>query len=223
MKLEDLQVKLQYQFNNPELLMLALTHKSYAKTNNERLEFLGDAVLGFVIARMLYATRSTFNEDDMSLARAHLVRGSTLADVARELELGRHLRMGSGELKSGGRERASILADALEATIGAIHEDGGIQACTEVIEQLFGVRMARLDPNDVKDSKTLLQEHLQAAQRALPEYEVLEVFGADHEREYLVACRLDDGVSVEARSSSARKAEKQAAKMMLRQLGVFGD
>ena len=223
MTLEDLQKKLQYQFSDAELLVLALTHKSYSKTNNERLEFLGDAVLGFVVAKMLYAKHSQFSENDMSLARAHLVRGSTLAEIATELDLGPLLRVGSGELKSGGRQRASILADALEAILGAIHEDCGIDASAAVIEHLFTERMAEVGSLDLKDAKTTLQEHLQGLKRALPEYEVIDVFGADHAREYVVACTVDDGTKVQAQSSSRRKAEKQAAQLMLEALGVMDE
>ncbi|MEQ8689813.1 MAG: putative dsRNA-binding protein, partial [Pseudomonadales bacterium] len=162
----------------------------------------------------------TFSEKDMSLARAHLVRGTTLAEIAAELDLGACLRMGSGELKSGGRQRRSILADALEAVLGAVHEDGGIGACEQLIERLLAERIATLDIRSLKDAKTRLQEYLQGAQRSLPVYEVVDTYGADHAREYRIACVLDDGTRVEARSSSRRKAEKDAARLMLAELGV---
>ncbi|MFT7653529.1 MAG: ribonuclease-3 [Limisphaerales bacterium] len=223
MNLTALQTKLQYSFNDTELLKLALTHKSYAKTNNERMEFLGDAVLGYVVAKILYAMDDAYNEDDMSLARAHLVRGSTLAEIARELSLGEALRMGTGELKSGGRDRGSILADALEAVIGAVHTDGGITASERLVSMLWTSRLELLGSVDLKDAKTKLQEILQADQRALPVYQVVDVDGADHARSYLVSCTLDDGTHVQAKQSSRRKAEKDAAQLMLKQLGVDDD
>ena len=223
MNLTALQTKLQYIFNDTELLKLALTHKSYAKTNNERMEFLGDAILGYVVANILYAMNDAHNEDDMSLARAHLVRGSTLAEIARELSLGASLRMGTGELKSGGRDRESILADALEAVIGAVHTDGGIAATEGLISTLWASRVELLDSADLKDAKTRLQEILQADHRALPVYEIVDVDGEDHARSYLVSCTLDNGVRVQAKQSSRRKAEKEAAHLMLKQLGVDDD
>lgn len=215
-----LQNKLQYQFKNPKLLELALTHKSFAKTNNERLEFLGDAILGYVVADILFAREESFGEDEMSLARAHLVRGTTLADLAKELGLGAYLYIGSGELKSGGRERGSILADAMEALVGAIHQDSGIEACRAVVTNLFSSRLAHLDPVQMKDAKTRLQEHLQGLQQPLPRYEVVDVLGADHAREYVVSCTVGDGPKTQARGSSRRKAEKEAAILMLQKLGA---
>ena len=127
-QLQGLQQRLGYQFQNPKLLQQALTHKSYAKENNERLEFVGDAVLGYLVGSLLYRMYSNVQEDSLSLMRAELVRGRTLAVLAKELDLAPLLHLGSGELKSGGRQRDSILANAVEAVIGAVHEDGGIQA-----------------------------------------------------------------------------------------------
>ena len=219
MSLDALQRKLEYQFQDLGLLELALTHKSHASENNERLEFLGDAILGYVIADELFRHHSHFNEDDMSLARAHLVRGTTLAEISREFELGQCLRMGSGERRSGGRDRDSILADALEAIVGAVHVDGGLQAARDVILKVYGERVMQANPDAWKDAKTQLQELLQGNGRALPVYEVESVEGADHDRRYVVSCTIDSGDSVVGRASSRRKAEKDAAQNMLIELG----
>jgi len=205
-----------YRFLNPALLRSALTHKSFSKQNNERLEFVGDAVLGYLVADMLFDRDASLAEDALSLMRARLVRGSTLAEVAREIDLAPHLRLGSGERKSGGRGRASILADAMEAVIGAIHEDGGIEACRAVVDRLFAARVKVLDPEDLKDAKTRLQELLQGMQLELPGYTVEEVGGADHRRQYTVACTVAelDLVCI-ATASSRRGAEQAAASKML--------
>ncbi len=211
-----LQVTLGYEFADPELLRTALTHKSFSKQNNERLEFIGDAVLGYLIGIMLYRRDAKLAEDALSLMRAKLVRGSTLAEVARDIGLAECLRLGSGERKSGGRQRNSILADCFEAVIGAIHEDGGIEACRTLIERLFNPRVAQLDPNDLKDAKTRLQEVLQGQQLALPEYAVEAVSGADHQRLYTVVCRVP-GLDIRCRASasSRRGAEQAAAELVL--------
>ena len=147
--------------------------------------------------------------------RAKIVRGTARAVKARSLELQQNLRLGSGELKSGGRERDSILADALEAVIGAVHEDGGIEACRAVVEHLFAADVAALDSEDLKDPKTRLQEHLQGAGQPLPIYDVTEVSGADHARRYTVQCSLAGGASAAASASSRRGAEQAAAEAML--------
>ena len=201
---------------------MALTHKSASKQNNERLEFTGDAVLGYVIATLLYRRYPTAQEDSLTLMRAYLVRGTMLAEVAREIDLGRYLQMGEGERKSGGRARNSILANAFEALLGAVHEDAGkhgVDAVWRVIEDLFSERIDRIEPENLKDPKTRLQELLQGRGHALPDYTVAATAGADHAREYTVTCRIADlDLITEATASSRRSAEKAAAKVALQQL-----
>ncbi len=214
--LARLQDQLGYTFDDPALLQLALTHKSFAKQNNERLEFLGDAVLGYLIAEMLYRRNERVREDGLSLMRASVVRGSVLAQVARGLQLGPNLRLGSGERKSGGRDRDSILADAMEAVLGAMHEDGGIDPCRKVVADLFGGMLVQLDPDKLKDAKTRLQEHLQGRRIELPAYVVEEVGGADHKRQYTVSCSVPElELRSDAKSTSRRGAEQAAAAAML--------
>ncbi len=217
-KLAELQAKIGYTFADEEWLRKALTHKSHAKQNNERLEFLGDAVLGYLIGGMLFRRDADLREDALSMMRAKIVRGTALAAKARTLDLQQYLLLGSGERKSGGRERDSILADALEAIIGAVHEDGGIEGCRAVVERLFATDVAELDSEDLKDPKTRLQEFLQGTGHALPDYDVAEVSGADHARRYTVICRLADGRSASATASSRRRAEQAAAAEILTQL-----
>jgi len=214
-----LQRKLGYQFQHPELLQLALTHKSFAKQNNERLEFLGDAVLGYLVGDMLYQANESHAEDVLSLMRASLVRGTSLADIAREIDLAACLRLGSGERKSGGRQRDSILADAFEAVIGAIHEDGGIVACRAVVHALIEGRLANLDPQNLKDAKTRLQELIQGLHLELPVYRVVDAKGADHQREFTVVCEVPArDLAMHANASSRRGAEQAAAALMLERL-----
>ncbi len=220
-ELDRLQRQLGYQFQNIALLQQALTHKSFSKQNNERLEFLGDAVLGYLVGHMLYTVEKSHAEDALSLMRASLVRGSTLAEIAKQIGLADNLRLGGGERKSGGRQRNSILADAFEAIIGAIHEDGGIAVCARVVEQLFSERINSLDPENLKDAKTKLQELLQSASLDIPSYEVTDVGGADHQRQYTVSCEIVSlGIQCEATSSSRRRAEQAAAAAMLKQLSA---
>ena len=217
--LARLQRQLDYEFRNLELLQLALTHKSFSKQNNERLEFLGDAVLGFVIASQLFDQPRAFRENEMTLIRANLVRGTTLAEMARQLDLGPLLRVATGELKSGGRHRDSLLADAFEAVVGAIHEDGGIEPCIKVLQGLFGERVAEAEAHALKDPKTLLQEHLQAIGQPLPNYDVVEVSGADHNRLYTVRCDVPGlEINGQGQGSSRRSAEKAAAALVLQAL-----
>ena len=205
-----------HRFGRRALLEQALTHKSFAKSHNERLEFLGDAVLGYVVATRLFEIYPDAHEDTLSLLRAKLVRKETLAEVARELELGEYLRLGVGERRSGGHQRASILADALEAVIGAVHLDGGVEAARGVILRLIEPRMRSLDPETLKDAKTRLQERLQGANLDLPEYVIESTSGSAHARVFVVCCRVaafDLQVSAEGRSR--RAAEKRAAEIML--------
>jgi len=198
------------------LLERALTHRSAGPDNLERLEFLGDAALGFVVARLLFEASGEASEQRLTLMRANLVNGASLAVTARELDLGSYLRLGEGERKSGGADRESILADALEAVFGAIVLDGGLACAEAVARNLFGARLADVDDVELRDPKTRLQEHAQANGLALPSYTVVETAGEDHAPVYSVECRLDAlGVSGRGQGRSRRDAEKQAASAVL--------
>lgn len=213
-----------YRFQDEGLLGLALTHRSAAGGNNERLEFLGDAVLGLVMSEALYASRPEADEGTLSRLRARLVRQETLEEVARELALGDLLRLGAGELRSGGHRRASILANALEAVLGAIFLDGGWRVTQEVILKLMSSRLENLDSaDDLRDPKTRLQEFLQGRGYALPTYDVERVSGSAHAQHFGVICRLvTPGLEVRGEGASRRAAEQQAAEQALRELGADG-
>ncbi|HHH43330.1 MAG TPA: ribonuclease III [Gammaproteobacteria bacterium] len=218
--LEGLGRSLGYRFQDAGLLQSAVTHRSAGSGNNERLEFLGDAVLGFVVAEWLYTLFPQASEGQLSRLRASLVKKETLAGIARELNIGDYLRLGSGELKSGGFRRDSILADALEAILGGIVMDSGFEACRSTIHHLFADRVGRLSAGDeLKDPKTRLQEYLQSRKLALPEYEVVDVSGQAHRQQFVVECRVTDvQQSVRGTGSSRRRAEQTAAETMLAQL-----
>lgn len=207
----------EYRFSDPGLLEKALTHRSVGAGNYERLEFLGDSVLDLVIADRLLALHPRAPEGDLSRMRSRLVRADSIGRVAAGIGLGEHLRLGIGERKSGGRRRASILGDALEAMLGAIYLDGGFDACKRVILDLFEPAIAALPAaEDLKDPKTRLQEFLQGRGRPLPAYSLLEERGADHAKEFTVVCILaDSGQKAEATGRSRRKAEQAAALNML--------
>ena len=216
MDLTALQEKLDYRFKDQELLVRALTHRSASKHHNERLEFLGDAVLGYVMGEYLHRTRQDHREDSLTLLRASLIKRDTLVQVAREIDLGEHLVLGIGERRSGARNRASILADALEAAIGAIHEDGGIEAARASIMHLFRSRLENLAERAPKDPKSILQERLQARGLKPPEYRTLEISGRHHEQVFNVACESRElGVSVTATGQSRKEAEMRAAALMI--------
>lgn len=219
-RLDDLCRKLDYRFSDEALLEQALTHRSVGKHNNERLEFLGDSILSFVISTDLYQRFPEIDEGRLSRIRASLVKGETLAKLAAELSLGDYLHLGSGELKSGGFRRASILADALESIFGAVYLDSDIATIERLILHLFENRLQQLDPGmALKDPKTRLQEYLQAQQQPLPIYEVVEVRGKSHNQHFTVSCRVETlPEAVLAEGSSRRKAEQQAAEEALRQL-----
>ncbi|MFP6805779.1 MAG: ribonuclease III [Pseudomonadales bacterium] len=221
MSLQSLETKIGYQFAEQDLLRRALTHRSYGAKNNERLEYLGDAILNFVIANALYQQFPTAHEGQLSRLRARLVRGQTLAELAREMSLGDYLTMGVGELRSGGFNRDSILSDALEAIMGAIYEDAGLEVARKNIMDWFAVRLADLSlANSQKDPKTRLQEFLQSKQVALPEYTVLEVVGKAPDQTFYVQCKsslLKDKVIGEG--SNRRIAEQSAAAQLLNLLG----
>lgn len=211
---ERLQKRLGYLFGDASLLQRALTHRSASrKENNERLEFLGDAQLGLIIAQWLFNRFPEASEGQLTRMRAFLVRGQTLAEIARELELGDYLLLGGGEMKSGGFRRESILADALEAIIGAVVLDGGMDACRDMVLSLFSSRLENLSPQSVrKDAKTRLQEWLQARQHGLPDYQVVEIRGQAPKQEFEVECSLPElQCSFTAVGTSRRRAEQQAA------------
>lgn len=218
--LDSLQTRLGHRFADPGLLERALSHRSLGGRNNERLEFLGDALINFVAAAALYAAKPAAEEGALSRLRASLVREESLARIARELDLGGVIRLGESELKSGGYRRDSILADALEAILGAVYLDAGFAAAQAVSVRLFEPLIAELpDAELLKDPKTRLQEWLQARSRPLPRYEVLAEEGPPHARRFQVRCVLADApVQTEAEGASRRNAEQQAAEAMLRRL-----
>lgn len=211
---------LDYQFTQPELLEQALTHRSVGSSNYERLEFLGDAILSFVISAELYRRFPDIDEGRLSRLRASLVKGETLAGIARELSLGDCLHLGSGELKSGGFRRESILADATEAIIGAVYLDAGIEPARKLILRLLGPRLDKVDPaTALKDPKTRLQEYLQSRALPLPEYELDKISGKSHAQTFRIRCQVTalDEVAI-AEGSSRRKAEQAAAQQILDKL-----
>jgi len=208
-------------FREPELLVQALTHRSASGKNNERLEFLGDALLGFVVAEALWERFPDADEGRLSRLRAALVKRASLAQLARNLDLGAYLRLGAGELRSGGHARESILADALEAVLAAVYLDAGFTVARDVILSIFAVSLDQVSTTGtLKDAKTRLQERLQAFKRPLPEYQVLQVTGSDHSRHFQVCCTLADGSEETwGEGMSRRRAEQQAAERMLDVLG----
>ena len=190
-KRRRLETALGYTFSNPRLLVQALTHRSHSATHNERLEFLGDSVLNFVVASLLFDRFPKTDEGDLSRMRANLVRQATLADIAQRLELSEQLLLGEGELKSGGYRRPSILSDAVEAIFGAIYMDGGFESARQVIAALYEGLLVNVDPRSQgKDAKTLLQERLQAMRLDLPVYSVVATHGAAHSQMFEVACEV---------------------------------
>jgi len=213
---------IEYTFQNAELLKLALSHCSSGQDNNERLEFLGDSILGFIMAEELYKRFPLAREGQLSRIRADLVQRSTLAGLARELNIGPALLLGSGELKSGGADRDSILADALEALISAIYMDAGIASCREIVLGWFAARLDKIDIDaQSKDAKTRLQEHLQAIKSSLPEYEVQEIGGKDHQQTFEVLCHIEIlPEPVKGFGSSRREAEQEAAESALKALDM---
>lgn len=218
--INGLQKKLGYTFVRHELLQQALTHRSASSKHNERLEFLGDSILSFVIANELYQRFPRINEGDMSRMRATLVRGHTLAELAREFALGECLRLGQGELKSGGFRRDSILADTVEAIIGAVFLDSDIQTAADLIVSWYQNRLEAMTPGDKqKDPKTRLQEFLQGRHLPLPSYLVVAVHGEAHDQQFTIHC-LVSGLEqpVIGIGSSRRKAEQIAAEQALNQL-----
>lgn len=210
-----------YQFKQTALLEQALTHRSFSKTiNNERLEFLGDSVLGLVISQHIYAQLADSNEGELSRVRASLVKEKTLAEIARQAKLGDYIKLGGGELKSGGFNRASILSDTLEAIIGAIFLDSDFKQAREAVVFLYRDHLNNLpDAQSLKDPKTRLQEILQARQINPPNYEVIQTVGKDHDQTFTVKCSIPELlVESTGKGSSRKKAEQIAAGNTLKQL-----
>jgi len=205
-----------YQFNKPDLLKLALTHRSASSQHNERAEYLGDSVLNFVVAHALYEKYPKATEGELSRYRATLVKKDTLAEIARELDLGEYIQLGSGELKSGGYRRASILADALEAVIAAVLLDGGFDAAKTLIHHLFEGKVDAVSKRELKDPKSRLQEFLQSRQHDLPEYQVSTVSGDPHLQHFVVNCFIPIlSIQTQGEGSSRRRAEQSAAEAAL--------
>jgi len=218
--LQRLQRELGYSFGRPALLTQALTHRSYGAANNERLEFLGDSVLNCSIARALYEAFPELPEGSLSRLRANLVRQETLADIAVRLRLGEELRLGEGELKSGGSRRPSILADALESIIGAVFLDSDFDRAQAVVHGLFAQLIAQIDPRaSGKDPKTQLQEILQARRLPLPEYRLVNTVGDAHDQEFIIDCVLGNPrLTTRGQGKNRRAAEQEAARQACAQL-----
>jgi ribonuclease-3 len=213
-----LEESLGHEFSDRALLQQALTHRSAGSHNNERLEFLGDAILGAVIAEELYRRYPKAREGELSRLRSRLVRRETLTEIARVLDIGQYLSLGGGERRSGGHHRDSILSDAVEAVLGAVYLDRGFAACKTCILTLFEGRLGSLSEIEfLKDAKTRLQEYLQSRQLALPEYAVVNESGRAHARSFQVTCTLVgvDLAPTQGHGSSRRHAEQQAAERML--------
>ncbi|MBS9783655.1 MAG: ribonuclease III [Pasteurella sp.] len=219
--LSRLQKQLNYQFDDINLLERALTHRSKSKNNNERLEFLGDALLETILSDTLFHLRYDANEGDLTRLRATMVRGATLAILANELNLKDYMRVGSGELRTGGYQRESTLADAFEAIVAAIYLDcKSFDTTFAVVSKLYESQLAGLpDAQQLKDPKTQLQELLQSQGAPKPSYELLLVSGPDHDKRFEVRCTIADDI-VEAIGSSKKKAEQAAAEKMLKQLDL---
>lgn len=215
--LARLQRTIGYDFSDESLLDLAMVHRSVGSNNNERLEFLGDSIVNHVIAEALYHRFPDAREGELSRMRASLVKGDTLAELAREIGLGEYLKLGPGERKSGGHRRGSILADAFEAVAGAIILDSDVETCRACLLRWFAPRLGDLNvANADKDAKTQLQEYLQGRRRPLPEYELLNVSGDDHDQVFQVACKVQKPILVVmGKGNSRRKAEQAAAEAAL--------
>jgi ribonuclease-3 len=212
--------KLGYQFRQPQLLQRALTHRSYAPEHNERMEFLGDSILGCVIAKYLFSSYPELSEGELSRLRSNLVREETLATLAQQLDLGSHLRLGEGELKSGGFRRPSILADALEALFGAVLLDSGFSEAEQAVLNLYVPYLEKVDvKTQGKDAKTLLQEYLQGKRIPLPTYTIIAMEGEAHEQSFQVECAIPTlKISARGTGTSRRNAEQQAARAVYQQL-----
>jgi len=218
-QIEKLSQSLGYNFKNTELLEEALSHRSIGNRSNERMEFLGDSVLNFVIASSLFDQYPDCDEGELSRLRAYLVNGEILAELAKELHVGEYLYLGVGEVKSGGYRRTSILSDALEALIGAIYLDSGIEICKKQILKWYDKRLLKLPLIAPKDPKTRLQELLQARKLSLPAYTIISTKGAAHAQIFYIECKVEGVDSITVGSGSTkRKAEQNAAELLLKEL-----
>ncbi|MDH5483892.1 MAG: ribonuclease III [Gammaproteobacteria bacterium] len=212
--------KLDYRFDNENFLLEALTHRSASSKNNERMEFLGDSILNFVIASELFESYPEYDEGDLSRLRANLVKKEGLAKVAHDLDLGEYIVLGSGELKSGGHRRDSILADTVEAIIGAVYLDGGFEAGKQLILKLYNEQLNNLpDIATLKDPKTRLQELLQGQKMELPVYQVLSIQGKAHQQTFHIQCHIKElDITTDDRASSRRKAEQLVAERAIQEI-----
>ncbi len=216
----ELEKILDYQFNDKALLELALTHRSFQGKNNERLEFLGDSILNFIVAEILFKEFSLLSEGDLSRLRSQLVKSATLSEIGISLSLGDYLILGEGELKSSGWRRPSILADSVEAIIGAVFIDGGIISASKLISGWFQERIDAINPDDIqKDSKSVLQELLQAKKIPLPEYNVVSIEGEAHSQYFKVSCSVPQlGLTIEGEGASRKVAEQSAAEETIKKI-----
>lgn len=214
MDLEGFGRRIGYSFSDPELLCRALTHRSHSATHNERLEFLGDSVVNCAVALELYHKFPRLTEGELSRLRANLVNQSSLAAAAQRFSFGEHLRLGEGEMRSGGARRPSILANAVEAVVGAVFLDGGFESARRVVRTLLGESLDTIDPATTgKDPKTLLQEYLQARRLALPQYAVIATHGEAHEQQFQVECLIPElNIRSVGEGTSRRSAEQEAAR-----------
>jgi ribonuclease III len=220
MALASLQPLIGYTFSAPSLLQLAITHRSFSGNNNERLEFLGDGVLNFIVAHQLYHRFAKLPEGDLSRLRAQLVKESSLCEIALTLNLGDYLKLGEGELKSAGWRRPSILADALEAIVGAVYLDGGFVAAETVVLKLFAEKLSTIDPKSIdKDAKSQLQEYLQSKKIELPDYVVVSIEGEAHAQSFKVECVINKlNIKTLGEGTSRRNAEQQAAQLAMEKI-----
>ncbi|HSR01888.1 MAG TPA: ribonuclease III [Methylophilaceae bacterium] len=220
MQLDSLQKRLGYRFKKQDLLKQALTHRSYGSHNNERLEFLGDGVLNFIVAEQLFQRFPRLSEGDLSRLRAQLVKEATLFEIATCFNLGELLNLGEGELKSAGWRRPSILSDALEAVIGATYLDGGFPSAQKMVLELYADKLDDIDPKVIdKDAKSKLQEYLQSKKVDLPHYSVDSIEGEAHEQIFSVMCVIEKlNIKTKGEGTSRRIAEQQAAKVALNQI-----
>lgn len=217
--LVQLQTTLAYQFKNSQLLKQALTHRSFGADNNERLEFLGDALLDLIVGESLFNQHPGADEGNLSRLRSSIVNKSALAGIGREWNLGEHMLLGAGELKSGGRSRDSILADTVEAVVAAVYLDGGLAACRKLVDAWTLDFVRNPEARQTKDAKTRLQEKMQASGHGLPDYQVLAIEGEAHAQSFLVECRVEGLERVHrGRGRSKRAAEQQAALETLKSL-----
>ena len=217
--LVQLQTTLAYQFKNSQLLKQALTHRSFGADNNERLEFLGDALLDLIVGESLFNQHPGADEGNLSRLRSSIVNKSALAGIGREWNLGEHVLLGAGELKSGGRSRDSILADTVEAVVAAVYLDGGLAACRKLVDAWTLEFVRNPEARQTKDAKTRLQEKMQASGHGLPDYQVLAIEGEAHAQSFLVECRVEGLERVHrGRGRSKRAAEQQAALETLKSL-----